>query len=282
MNVYELCSAIEDAAKVSKMSGMKEVLTSFLDELKEEVLKLPSIYVWYCKRTKHPFIGFNLSMTFFPDFELAQEMANKKLGDAVEVVQIDNKDYASFFKSIYETGILNVTFSVKPESGVRLDVREMFIENDADPDRLKQGKMLAAVCLLLQTYCLPDSNSGAYDSPRIMLQKAIIAHFIETPVYLPFIGEGHEKTYVSMKANEEKTVFPIFTSEKEAKPMVDNVPGLHLVKVPNSVSAIKAVNVALGVDKNVLGAVVNPFSVNFPVNEDFVKNCIVNFKNNNV
>ena len=283
ITIQEICSAIEDAKKVSEMAGMKSIMTSFLTDLRDAIVDCPRLFVWFSRTTELPLMSPDLSIKVFESSELAQAMANRGVNLDTDVKAVERNEYETFFSDLYEGGVTSVDFCYSCDKAIKLDISEMFLSDDYPISENPPGSAFCVAAILAQIVRNPELEQSIYQSVIHKLKILLIANLITRPVYLPMLMKDGEEAFPGMSNEEGKIIFPIFTRKKEAETFVARMPlPMKVVGAPNAIRGIRAANAAMAVDQNAIGVLLDPLSVSLFLDKPFIRDCITNANNNSL
>lgn len=274
MSASDLCDAIVEA-RTMDIPEVQEATRMLVDDLRDAILSSDEIYYLASRYTRLPHLNEHFGIYIFNDKYYAEKFVEKNTILGFEIIAIPAANFENTFSYFYDCGAECIDFC-NDTSNVTFGLKHYFLSDRYNEELLSARMLQRFVALGMQEIRNVDKVYDRKQEIVMLLKKNIIAEVLSTNIYVPVESDGEQTHIVTMKADNNKVFFPVFTNTSEFDS--NSLPGVK-ISPTTMLSFVQLIYNLASKDATVSGIVVNPHSVNFSMNSEVMKNVIDNAKN---
>lgn len=280
VSTVDLCNAIVDTSMMQDIEDVAKATKLFMEDLGIALLKSDALWYLISPYTQKPYINETMATPIFDDEYYAQKFIDGHPSLSLKMQKVEQKDFKRLFFDIYNTGIWAVSY-LSDNKGVNLPVKNYLLSDTYNSKTCSAQEFDKYTTMLMQE--IRNSNRQYTQKNKIvdLLKKNIIDQISKAFVFVPInaINEnvstqlvvdmkyGQNLKLVTMRTEEQRVFFPIYTSIDEYRKSPIN--GVNLVVMP-LVEFVRVIRSSMEKDNSIIGIVSNPGSVGFAMSKQIL------------
>lgn len=269
----DICDAIVDASMMQDIAEVADATKMLMSDLGAAILRSEALWYLSSAYTKKFYINEGMATLIFDDEYYAQKFVDGHSSLQLTIHKVEQSGFKRFFSEIYNTGIWAIAYCNENKS-VGLPVEPHFLPTSYNPKSCQAKEFDKYSSMLMQEIRNEEREYDRKANIVELLKKNVITQIARAKVYVPInavqngtstqlvvdIQYGVNLKLVTMRTDDHKVIFPIYTSVDEYRKIPMN--GVNLVLMPLS-EFIRVVKSSIDRDPSVFGIVSNPGSVSF-------------------